>query len=124
MTFVTVEDVDTLLGTEWNGTGDKDRAVLEANTYLSGYSFKSWEAQPDEITRAGAELAKISAQGELYADSQTGIVKRKRVKADTVETETEFADGGGNVSGALSFVHALIGPWTANSGSVRLLRRL
>jgi hypothetical protein len=121
--YVTKADVDSLLGIGWEGTGDADRAVLEANTYLSSYTFKDWDTQPDEITRAGAELAKIAAQGELYADSQAGI-KRKRVRADTVETETEYADGGGSVSGALSFVHALIRPWVINTGAVKILKRL
>ena len=121
--FVTVADVDSVLGAGWEGSGDKELAILQANTYLNTLKFKAWEVQPEAVTTAGAYLAKESVDGSLYADSD-GIMKREKVKADTVEYEGELADGSAPRSGALQFVDALLSPWVIKRGSVELLRRL
>lgn len=121
--YVTVSDVDTALGPDWADGADKDAAVYQANTYLNAYRFKAWDAQPEAVTRAGVELAKESAAGRLYADS-TAAVKRKRVKADVVESETEYQDGAEPRSGALQFVDSLLTPWVARRSTVQILKRL
>jgi|SRR5690554_198626 len=121
--YITVGDVDSALPADWEGTGDKDEAVLQANAYLNTLRFKAWDTQPDAVTRAGAELARESAAGNLY-QSTDGTVKRKKVKADTVESEKEYADGSIARSGSMQFVDALLEPWIVSGGSVQLLRRL
>ena len=121
--YVTEADVDAALGTGWEGSGDKALAVLQANSYLNTLTFKAWEAQPDAVTRAGAELAKEAAAGRLYAGTE-GDLKRKRVKADTVESEKEYADGSVARSGALQFVDALLSPWVIKRTATAILRRL
>jgi len=121
--YITVAQVDQLLGTGWEGSGDKVLAVEQANAYLNTLTFKAWETQPDSVTRAGAELAKEAAAGNLYADSE-GALKRKRVKADTVESEKEYADGSVARSGALKFVDALLSPWLVKRTATAILARL
>jgi len=121
--YVTVSDVDTILGSGWEDGADKDAAVYQANADLNTYRFKSWETQPEAVTHAGAVLAKESAAGSLYADS-SAAVKRKKVKASTVETETEFQDGAVPQSGAMKFVDSLLAPWVAKRSSVQILKRL
>lgn len=121
--YVTVPDVDTLLGPDWAGSGDKDLAVYQANAYLNTLRFKAWETQPETVTRAGAELAKEAAAGRLYAD-QTPAIKRKKVKADTVESETEYQDGAVPTSGAMSFISALLAPWIIKAAAVQFLRKV
>ena|SRR5690554_2832120 len=121
--YITVAQVDQLLGTGWEGSGDKSLAVEQANAYLNTLTFKAWEAQPDSVTRAGAELAKESAAGNLFADSE-GALKRKRVRADTVESEKEYQDGAVARSGALRFVDALLSPWLVKRTATAILARL
>ena len=121
--YVTVQQVDDLLGLGWEGDSDDARAVLEANAYLSALTFKSWETQPDAVTRAGAELARMSAQGKLYSDADPDV-KRKMVKAGSVESETEYQDGSVATVGAMALVNDLLKPYLLNVGAVRLMQRL
>ncbi len=121
--YVTVSDVDTLLGPDWAGSGDKDLAVYQANAYLNTLRFKSWETQPETVTRAGAELAKEAAAGRLYADSD-GIVVKSRVKADVVEVDETYAEGSRPISGAMRYVEDLLKPWIRPTSSVQILKRI
>ena len=125
ITYITKAEVDAELGAGWEGDADAERAVRQANVWLStklgGHEF---EAVPDEVIQAGAELAKMAAEGTLYADSE-GNVKREMVKADTVEVETEYMDGSRPTSGNLSYIEDLLAPWMSPfGGSVSLMRRL
>lgn len=122
--YVTVAQVDQLLGTGWEGSGDKTLAVEQANAYLNTLTFKAWETQPDSVTRAGAELAKEAAAGNLFADS-SGPIKRKRAKAGEVETETEFGGAGGSpVSAGIAFAKALLAPWLKPLLATQIIKRL
>lgn len=121
--YITVADVDQILGVGWEGSGDKALAVEQANAYLNTLTFKAWETQPDSVTRAGAELAKEAAAGRLYEDSE-GALKRKRVRADAVESEKEYQDGAQARSGALKFVDALLSPWVIKRSATAILTRL
>lgn len=121
--YITVADVDQILGTGWEGSGDKALAVEQANAYLNTLTFKAWETQPESVTRAGAELAKEAAAGKLFVDTLGGI-KRKRVKAEGVESEREYQDGATARSGALQFVDALLSPWVVKRSATTILVRL
>lgn len=121
--YITVAEVDAALPSGWEGAGDKDIAVLQANTYLNRLTFKAWDAQPDAITRAGVELAREAANNRLFVDSE-GVITRKKVKADTVESEKEYQEGIAPRSGALQFVDALIEPYLAKRSATQILRRL
>lgn len=121
--FVTVDQVDAILGPDWAPQDKKSDAVYQANAYLGALQFKCWDAQPEAVTRAGAELARLAAQDKLYADAPP-LVKRKKVKADTVETETEYVAGNQPGSGVLEFVATLLAPWLRPAPAVQFLRRV
>lgn len=121
--YITVSDVDTLLGAGWEGTGDKDRAVLEANAWMTARGVIASDPVEDDILQAGAYLAESAAAGTLYGD-RTPSVKRKRVKADTVESETEYQDGATRSVGIMRLVLDLLRPYLpAGGGSTFAVRR-
>lgn len=125
MSYITEQDVEDVLGAGWEGSGDPALAVQQANDWLTskGIPLPDDTDDPDRIKRAGAYLAKQAASGTLYADTR-GDIKRKRVKAGTVESETEYQDYTRAKSGDMAYVEDLLKPWLAPLGSVTLLRRL
>lgn len=122
--YITEADVDGKLGVGWEGEDDKTRAVLEANAWLSARAVVASDPVEDAIVTAGAYLAQEAANGRLYADSE-GALKRKRVKADTVESEKEYQDGSRATSGVLSLIYDLLGPFipAGSSGNQFAVRR-
>lgn len=121
--YVTKADVDSLLGAGWEGTGDADRAVLEANAWLTARHVVASDPVEADILQAGAYLAEYAAQGSLYADDK-GAVKRKMVKAGSVETETEYQDTARSLAGVIALVRDLLQPYTTAFTTTRILRRL
>lgn len=122
MPYITEQDVTDVLGAGWFGDGDPALAVQQANDWLQSRNIPH-DTDDERITRAGAYLAKMAASSTLYADSM-GDVKRKRVKADTVESETEYADGSRAIAGDMAYVSDLLRPYLKPYGSVQLLKRL
>ena len=94
MNFVTIADVETILGVDWTTTEKKADSVFKANAWLSAKKFcKSLDPMPEPIKQAGAYLAKLSANDKLYVTRTDGLVAEKRVKADTVEVQKKYAAG-------------------------------
>lgn len=113
--YITVTDVNDVLGAGWEGTGDADRAVLEANAWMTSRGVMASDPVEQDIKTAGAYLAKESANGKLYAD-RTPALKRKRVKGDTVESEREYQDGATSSSGIMRLVLDLLRPYLPAGG--------
>lgn len=122
-TFITVAAVDTKLGAGWEGEGDKTRAVLESNTWLTAKRVRLSDPVDDDVVMAGALLAQEAANGRLYVDTD-GAVKSERVKADSVEVETSYQDGAKSQTGALSMITDLLAPYLPKTSGVTILRRL
>lgn len=121
--YITEQDVSGILGTGWADGGDADRAVLEANTWLTSRGVMASDPVEDDIITAGAYLAEMAIAGTLYAD-RTPALKRKRVKAGTVESEREYQDGAASSTGALRLVMDLLRPYmTGGGGSTFAVRR-
>jgi hypothetical protein len=113
--YITKADVDSILGTGWEGTGDADRAVLEANAWMTAKGVRASDPVEADIKQAGAYLAQEAASGQLYGD-RTQALKRKRVKADTVESETEYQDFTSTSSGVMRLVLDLLRPYLPIGG--------
>lgn len=113
--YITVADVDALLPAGWEGDGDKTRAVLEANAWLSARGVMASDPVEDDIKQAGAYLAQDAAAGNLYGDRDPAL-KSKRVKADTVESEKQYQDGAAASSGTLRLVNDLLRPYLSGGG--------
>ena len=94
MIFVTVDEVDTILGSGWT-TGDKDAAVQDANDWLSSLKFcRGIDPVDDAIKRAGALLAKMSANNELFITQTDGVVTEKTVSAQSgTSVSKKYASG-------------------------------
>lgn len=94
MIFVTIEDVDTILGATWAAQDKKTAAIQDANDWLNGMKFcKGLDPIADSIKRAGAYLSRLSSQDLLFTTQADGVVTEKKVKADVVETTKKYAVG-------------------------------
>ncbi len=115
--YITEQNVTDNLGAGWEGTGDATRAVLESNAWMTarGVFFDPDESVPADVITAGSYLAQMAAQGSLYNDRAPDL-KRKRVKADTVESEQEYQDGASASNGTLRLVLDLLRPHLPTGG--------
>ena len=107
--YITVADVDAILGSTWAPDDKKARAALQANAYLTSLNLVGvdMDAIPEEVMQAGAELASVAAQGKLYQQHTEGLLEAKTVKAGSVTTSTERAPRSITRSAALQMVPAV-----------------
>ncbi|PAA01263.1 hypothetical protein [Pseudomonas fragi] len=118
--FITIVQVDSLLGAEWTTEEKKPRAVLMANTWLTERVREACNPTPDAIIQAGAEIAREAAAGTLYG-AQAREVTETSVKAGSVSTSKTFAEGSKTMTAGESFALALIRPW-ASTNQIKLVR--
>lgn len=121
MIFVTINDVDTILGNAWAAQDKKPMAVNQANVWLSAKKFcKGLEPLDDTFKQAGAYLAQLSANGKLYESQSDGIVTEKSVKADTVSVTKKYAEGEEKgKSSEMLFIDDLLKPYLCSGvGSI------
>lgn len=112
MNYVTIESVTTQLGPNWQGDGDANLAVTQANAWLRARPLRQFEVIPEDVLLAGAYAAQLAAKGELYKDRADGVVKSERVKADTVEVQTEYVAGmEQGKSSTMLFIDDLLSPY-------------
>ena len=119
-TYITVADVDAILGSDWTTEDKKARSVMQANAYLTSLNLVGvdMDATPEEVKQAGAELAKVASEGKLYQQKTEGSLEAKTVKAGSVTTSKTFAslDSSKIIAqpGDVQFALALLGPWRSN----------
>ena len=117
--FITVADVDALLGPDWAGTGDAVLAVTMANAWLTAKITRPVpDPAPGEIKLAGAQVAKEAAAGRLFTAEDREVVSTS-VTAGPVTSSKSYAKG---ISAAESFALALLVPWTRRQ-AVQMLKR-
>ena len=119
-TYITVADVDAILGVNWTTEDKKARAVLQANAYLTKLNLVGvdMDVVPEEVKQAGAELAKVAAEGKLYLQKTEGSLEAKTVKAGSVTTSKTFASLDSSKIIAqpsdVQFALALLTPWRSS----------
>lgn len=118
--YITIAQVDELLGADWAAEDKKARAVLMANTWLAERLTATFSEVPDAVVQAGAEIAQLAASGGLYGAQEREVVSTS-VTAGPVQSSKTFKEGSKALSAAESFALALIKPWS-NKGQVRLVR--
>lgn len=112
MNYVTIDSVTQSLGPDWAGSGDANLAVTQANAWLRTKRLRQFEVIPEDVLLAGAYAAQLAAKGELYKDRADGVVKSERVKADTVEVQTEYVAGmEEGKSSTMLFIDDLLSPY-------------
>lgn len=120
-TYITVADVDTILGADWTIPEKKARAAMQANAYLTSLNLSGvdMDAIPEEVKQAGAELSKCAADGALYQQQSSGSLEAKTVKAGSVTTSKTFGtiDSSSTKAQAegIQFALALLNPWLRSS---------
>ncbi|WP_241595986.1 protein singed [Rosenbergiella epipactidis] len=128
--YITVTEVDTLLGSEWASDSAKHKAILMANAWLSALNLQgiNLEDVPDEVKQAGAYVASVAAAGNLYTQKESsGVLASESVKADDVEvTETYYTGGTINADSLLDpdlqLALSLLAPWRSNPLKFRVYR--
>lgn len=118
--FITIAQVDSLLGAEWTTEDKKLRAVLMANTWLTERVREVIEPTPDAVVQAGAEIATEAAAGRMYA-AQARAVAATSVKAGSVSTSKTFTEGSKAMTAGEAFALALIKPW-ASTNQIKMVR--
>ena len=119
-TYITVADVDAILGSDWTTEDKKARSVMQANAYLTSMNLVGVDMDdvPIEVKQAGAELAKVASEGKLYQQKTEGSLEAKTVKAGSVTTSKTFAslDSSKIIAqpGDVQFALALLTPWRSS----------
>lgn len=121
--FITVADVDQKLGQGWAGDGDAVLAVTMANAWLTAKIKRAVpEPVPDAIITAGAQVAKLAAEGKLYKDTQREIQSKTVSAQSGTSTSKTYVAGSVDRSTGENFALDLIAPWMRRSGTVMLKR--
>ncbi|AIR90520.1 DnaT-like ssDNA-binding protein [Pseudomonas cremoricolorata] len=127
-TYITVADVDALLGSAWSPEEKKALAVMQANAYLTSLSLVGidMDAIPEEVKMAGAQLAQAAAAGTLYQQHTEGSLEAKTVKAGSVSTSRTYASldrtSASAQPEAIQFALVLLTPWRGNAFSFAVNR--
>lgn len=119
--YITVEQVDTLLGPTWAPDDQKARAVLMANTWLTNLGLPEFDSVPDDVIQAGAEIAREAAEGNIYGSKETGVLS-KSVNADGVSSSKTYSESSRTISAGESFALALLAPYLNSSGQTKIVR--
>ncbi|MCV4343318.1 hypothetical protein [Pseudomonas capsici] len=118
--YITAEQVDSLQGSDWAPEDKKPRAVLMANTWLTNLNLPDFDPVPDDVTQAGAEVAREAAAGSLYTAKETGVLSRS-VNADGVSSSKTYSESSRSISAGESFALALLAKYLSN-GQVKIVR--
>ena len=120
-TYITVEQVDALLGPTWAPDDQKARAVLMANTWLTNLGLPEFDPVPDDVIQAGAEIAREAAVGNIYGSKETGVLS-KSVNADGVSSSKTYSESSRTISAGESFALALLAHYLNSSGQTKIVR--
>lgn len=114
MSFITEQEaIERVAGFDALSASDKADYLEKSEAYLLARNVKPYEDTtivPKALKSASFEVIKGIMKGELY-QGQEQVLKRKKVKADTVETEKEYQDGSIKLSASEQFILDLIKPY-------------
>lgn len=97
MSFITVDDANRILGSDFAPEGDKARLILLANTWMKNEIGFIPDPIDPLLQDAACEIVKGIKAGVIYS----GISRQttsERVKADSVEVEESFVEGSRDIS--------------------------
>ncbi|UYF76633.1 hypothetical protein LSO58_07095 [Acinetobacter ursingii] len=126
MAFITEQEaLDNVEGFSALSISDKAQYLQMSEAYLIARNVKPYNdvtKVPQPLKTASYQIIKGIIKGELY-QGQEQTLKRKKVKADTVETEKEYQDGSVKLNATEQYILDLIKPY-AKRTSVQLLKRI
>lgn len=120
--YITVAQVNELLGATWVPEDQKARAVLMANTWLTNLGLPEFDPVPGDVIQAGAEIAREAAAGIIYGSVETGVLS-KSVDADGVSSSKSYSASSRKISAGESFAMALLSHYLGgNNGQTKIVR--
>lgn len=123
MDYVTVAEVDVLLGAGWDESGNPARAVLLANAWLRQHLRADvGHPTPQAVLHAGAEIARAAGQGLLFRAEPREVLSTTVSAGEGVSTSKTFAKGSSARSAGETLALALIAPWRRRAGTFMLRR--
>lgn len=131
MIYITVADVDSILGADWAADDKaKAKAVLMANAWLNAQNLHGIDPDniPDDVKMAGAYVASVAAAGNLYVQREnSGVLASESVKAGSVEVSESYYTGGSINSASLldpdlQLALDLLAPYRSNPLKFRVYR--
>lgn len=112
MSFITQQEAESILGTDFAPDSDKARLILLSNTWMKNQIEFVPDPIHENLKLASCEIIKGILAKVIY-NGQDQVLKRKKVKADSVESEKEFQDGSIAISSfeqiALAFIDSVDG---------------
>lgn len=110
MSFITVDDANSILGSDFAPDSDKARLVKLANVWMKNRIGFVPDPIDPLLKDAAWEIIKGILAKVIYNGKEQQL-KRKKVKADSVESEKEFQDGSEAISSfeqiAIDFIDSL-----------------
>ena len=110
MSFITVEEAESILGADFANDSDKARLIKLANTWMKNEVGFVPDPIDPLLRDAACEIIKGIQAGVIYS----GIARQttsESVKADTVQVTESFAEGSVEISEfeqiALAFIDSL-----------------
>lgn len=112
MSFITQQEAESILGADFAPDSDKARLILLSNTWMKNQIGFVPDPIHENLKLASCEIIKGILAKMIY-NGQDQVLKRKKVKADSVESEKEFQDGSIAISSfeqiALAFIDSVDG---------------
>lgn len=112
MSFITQHEAESVLGADFAPDSDKARLILLSNTWMKNQIGFVPDPIHENLKLASCEIIKGILAKMIY-NGQDQVLKRKKVKADSVESEKEFQDGSIAISSfeqiALAFIDSVDG---------------
>lgn len=112
MSFITQQEAESILGADFAPDSDKARLILLSNTWMKNQIGFVPDLIHENLKLASCEIIKGILAKVIY-NGQDQVLKRKKVKADSVESEKEFQDGSVALSSfeqiALAFIDSVDG---------------
>ncbi|MCG9515165.1 hypothetical protein MCL26_08590 [Acinetobacter pittii] len=126
MSFITEQEaIEHVAGFDALSASDKADYLQMSEAYLLARNVKPYEdvaTVPQPLKTASYQIIKGIMKGEIY-QGQEQALKRKKVKADTVETEKEYQDGSVKLTATEQFILDLIKPYCKRK-SVFFVRKI
>ncbi|MFW1765911.1 hypothetical protein ACG9X2_10675 [Acinetobacter bereziniae] len=97
MSFITIEDANSLLGSDFAPEGDKARLILLTNTWMKNEIGFVPDPIDSLLQDAACEIVKGIKSGVIYSGVSRQTTS-ERVKADSVEVEESFVEGSRDIS--------------------------
>lgn len=121
--FITVADVDALLGSDWAGAGDPVLSVMQANAWLTSKIKRPVPAEtPGEIKQAGAQVAKVASTGGLYKATERETASETVSATSGTSVSETYVQGSTALSAGENFALALLYPWMTSTNAIPMVR--